>query len=106
VEKKGDYIYDSNPFKIPMRQLRETMPEGTQSTCKPSGDNRVGDCVQVDKERLVEGLAEAEPPWTPMDQIDRKWANIETELVLIRMLYKDRAVEEFRERLGKIMEGM
>ena len=72
---------------------------------------------QTDHPELFEGLADPEPKWEPdelekiepmkpSEQIQRKWQNIEAELVLIRMLYKEQAEEMFEDRLAQAMQGL
>lgn len=51
--KPNEYNYDSNPFKLPMKQSFNTSLEEAECTYKPLDDNRVGDCSNrgVDKPR-------------------------------------------------------
>lgn len=65
----------------------------------------------------LQGLADTEPTWVsdepvniepmkPSEQIKIKWQNIEIELELIRMLYKEQAEELFKDRLAQAMRGL
>ena len=36
MEKQSNYIYDSNPFKIPMRESFNTSPEATEGLREPA----------------------------------------------------------------------
>jgi len=82
--------------------------------CKDADECHEKTCVLAHQEKAgvsdetiddLEGLAEPEPEWEH-DQIKRKWTNIETELSLISMLYKERAMEEFNVKLNEIIGGM
>ena len=105
-----------------IRGITNTSVEGREGMSEQFDNKGASILTDTHNEGLTEGLCEPEPPWTPeyarepnwtpqqtkpaFDQIQRKWQNIETELVLIRMLYKERTETDFWGRFEMVTKGM